>query len=152
MTLYQTLLIAHVLGVVLWLGGAVTTALLVSRARGAGRPELLVAQVENARWLDLRMGMPAALVVLLAGGWLMSEGDWPFDTAAWIHIGMGSLLAAAGVAMVWTGRFQRRLLASSAAGGQKLDALANRILLGNAASILLILVGLWAMIAKPTVG
>ncbi len=152
MTLYQTLLIAHVLGVVLWLGGAVTTALLLSRARGVGRPELLVAQVENARWVDLRMGMPAALVVLLAGGWLMTEGDWPFDTAIWIHIGMGALLAAAGVAMVWTGRFQRMLLASSAASGPRLDALAARILLGNAASILLILVGLWAMIAKPAAG
>lgn len=153
MTLYEALLIAHVLGVILWLGSSVSTTLLLARARSSGRTEQLTLQVENGRWLDLRVGMPAALVVLLAGGWLMTEGNWPFDTAIWIHIGMAALLAAAGIAVVWTGRHQRRLLAASTDGGPStIAALSGRILLGNTASILLILVALWAMVDKPTVG
>jgi hypothetical protein len=151
MTLYQSLLIAHVLGVILWLGGSVTNTLLLARARSSAAPERLRLQVENTRWLDLRMGMPASLVVLLAGGWLMTEGGWPFDTAIWIHIGMGALLAAVAIGMFWTARYQRKLLAVHE-GSSMLEALVGKILLGNAASILLILVGLWAMIAKPTVG
>jgi hypothetical protein len=149
MTLYQTLLLVHVLGVILWLGGSVTGTLLLVRSRSAA-PGQLTAQVENSRWIDLRMGMPSALVVLLAGGWLMAEGDWPFDTAIWIHIGFGALLAAAGIGAVWTGRYQRKLL--EATGSDRLDTLTGKILLGNYASILLILIALWAMIAKPSVG
>lgn len=150
MTFYQLLLILHVLGVILWLGGSVANTLQLARVRTAG-PDRLMLQVENNRWLDLRVGMPAALVVLLAGGWLMTRGDWPIETAVWIHIGMGALLAAAGIGMAWTGRYQRRLLRSDA-GDSVLDALAGKILLGNVGSILLILIALWAMIAKPAVG
>ena len=151
MTFYQVLLLAHVLGVILWLGGSVANTLLLARARSTGSQDILTTQVANGRWLDLRMGMPAALVVLFAGGWLMAEGDWPFDTAIWIHIGMAALIAAAVIGIVWTGRFQRRLLAGGHSSSG-LAALSSRILLGNAASIALILIGLWAMIAKPSVG
>ena len=96
--------------------------------------------------------MPAALVVLLAGSWLMIEGDWPFDTAIWIHVGMGALIGAAGISMVWTGPYQRRILRLAEGGGdsQWLTAQSGRVLLGYAGSITLILIGLWAMIDKPS--
>lgn len=152
MSLYELLLIAHVLGVVVWLGSSITNLVLLARANASSELQHLVLQVESGRWVDLRLGMPASLVVLLAGGWLMTEGDWPFDTAIWIHIGMGALLAAAGISMVWTGRYQRRLMRLAAGGGNSIGihALASRILAGSAASVALILVGLWAMIDKPT--
>ncbi len=152
MSRYELLLIAHVLGVVVWLGSSITNVVLLARANASSELQRLVLQVESGRWVDLRLGMPAALVVLLAGGWLMAEGDWPFDTALWIHIGMGALLGAAGIAIVWTGPHQRRLLRLAAGGGNSLalHAMASRIMFGSVASIALILVALWAMIDKPT--
>lgn len=135
MTLYQTLLFAHVLGVVVWLGGTIVLYLLWRRALASGDRTVIAAQADTLRWFERSLGMPAALIVLLAGGWLMSAGDWPFE-AVWLHIGMAAVFGAAGVSMLWTSRHRKRL-----DGG--------KVGLGMVVSILIILVAFWAMIVKP---
>jgi hypothetical protein len=54
--------------------------------------------------------------------------------------------------MVWTGPSQRRLLRLASGDGDPLplNALAGKILLGTGGSIAMMLVGLWAMIDKPS--
>lgn len=150
MSLYQFLLLAHILGATLWLGGSVATTVIWvrgTRAQGAD----LVALARDQRWYDLRIGMPAALVVLLAGGWLMTEGGFPFDTSIWIHIGMGALLASAGVTIVGVGLLQSRMRTAVASGDSKAARLlAQGVTWAILAAIALILVGLWAMVVRPT--
>jgi uncharacterized membrane protein len=144
MTLYDTLLIAHVLGVVLWLGGSVTMLLLWHRALRAGESSAIRLQAATALWLEHRVALPAAVVVLLAGGWLMTEGNWGMDQG-WLHIGMGAVFGAAGISLLWTGRFQRRLQRS----GSPESAVTTRITVGMLGSAGLVLIAFWAMIAKP---
>ena len=144
MTLYQVLLFAHVLGVVVWLGGAVSMLLLWWRAVRSGDGPAMASQAGTSLWLEQRVALPAAAVVLLAGGWLMTEGSWAMDQG-WLHIGMGAVFGAAGISVLWTGRFQRRVRDNAATA----ETLRVRITLGMLASSAMVLVALWAMIAKP---
>jgi uncharacterized membrane protein len=143
MTLYQVLFIAHVLGVVIWLGGSLTMFLLWRRALVSKDDEAIKAQSETSLWIERRLAIPAAIVVLVAGGWLMTEGNWGMDQG-WLHIGMGAVFGAAGISLLWTGRFQRRLVTG---GGSA--ALTARITAGMLTSMGVTLVAFWAMIAKP---
>lgn len=142
MTLYQILFTVHVLGVAIWLGGSVTMLLLWQRAVGTRDGEAIKAQSKTSMWIERRLAIPAAVVVLLAGGWLMSEGNWGMDQG-WLHIGMFGVFAAAGISLLWTGRFQRRVISGDG------TVLIGRITLGMLASMGLVLVAFWAMIAKP---
>lgn len=94
-------------------------------------------------WIERRLSIPAAIVVLLAGGWLMTEGNWGMEQG-WLHIGMGAVFGAAGISLLWTGRFQRRLVA-----GGEWAVLTARITAGMLASLGVILVAFWAMVVKP---
>jgi len=143
MTLYEVLLIAHVLGVTVWLGGSLVILLLWRRALATTDPVAIGMQAATGIWFDRRLVIPSSLVVLLAGGWLMTEGSWGMDQG-WLHIGMAAVFAAAGVSLLWTGRMEKRV-----AGGAAFGALAGRITLGMVISIALMLVAFWAMIVKP---
>lgn len=143
MTLYEVLLIAHVLGVTIWLGGSLVILLLWRRALATTDPVAIGMQAATGLWFDRRLVIPSSLVVLLAGGWLMTEGNWGMDQG-WLHIGMAAVFAAAGVSLLWTGRMEKRV-----AGGAASSQLAGRITLGMVISIALMLVAFWAMIVKP---
>jgi uncharacterized membrane protein len=143
MTLYEVLLIAHVLGVTIWLGGSLVILLLWRRALATTDPVANGMQAATGLWFDRRLVIPSSLVVLLAGGWLMTEGNWGMDQG-WLHIGMAAVFAAAGVSLLWTGRMEKRV-----AGGAASSQLAGRITLGMVISIALMLVAFWAMIVKP---
>ncbi len=143
MTLYEFLLLAHVLGVVAWFGASLTMFLLWRRAVSSGNSSDVVAQAESAMWVDRRLTIPASLVVLLAGGWLMSEGNWGMDQG-WLHVGMTGVFLGAGISLLWTGRLQRRLVSGTAAGGT-----VSRITFGMLATMGVVLFAFWAMVAKP---
>ncbi|MGF1667092.1 MAG: DUF2269 family protein [Acidimicrobiia bacterium] len=143
MTLYQLLLFAHVLGVVIWLGGTLVLYLLWRRAVKTGDRGVVTTHADTLRWFERTLAMPAAIVVLAAGGWLMTAGDWPMEQI-WLHVGMAAVFGAAGVSMVWTARHRRKLTA-----GGEIKGLASRIDLGMIASMLILLVAFWAMIVKP---
>ena len=117
--------------------------LLWRRALASRDEEAIKVQSETSMWIERRLAIPAAIVVLLAGGWLMTEGDWGMDQG-WLHIGMGAVFGAAGISLLWTGRFQRRLVAEGSSA-----ALTARITTGMLMSTAVILVAFWAMVAKP---
>lgn len=143
MTLYEILLVAHVLAVIVWLGGSLTMLALWRRAVVTSDTRAVASQADIGLWFDRRLAIPASIVVLLAGGWLMTEGSWQMDQG-WLHIGMAAVFAAAGVSLLWTGRFQRKLIAGNAS-----SEVVGRITLGTVVSIGLMLIALWAMIVKP---
>jgi hypothetical protein len=118
--------------------------LLWLRAVRSGDGPAIAAHAGTSLWLEQRVALPAATVVLLAGGWLMTEGNWGMDEG-WLHIGMGAVFGAAGISVLWTGRFQRVLRNGDAAA----RTLSGRITLGMLVSSTVVLIALWAMIVKP---
>lgn len=143
MTLYQAILYLHVLGFGLWLG-AIVAGTALWRRRVAADPAGIVDATDDWRAVDRFLTEPAAIVVLLAGGYLMSAGGFDFDTAIWIHIGFGALLASVGLSILGVGLARRSIVRLGADRGLVTRATWSAI--GAAA---LILVGLWAMIARP---
>ncbi len=141
--MYVFVLYLHILGFAVWFG-SVLTGTLVWRRRVRGGDAL--AATEDWRSVDRYLTEPAAVVVLLAGGYLMSAGDFAFDENVWIHIGFGALVASVLVSIFGVG-FARR---SATRAGELTAALMTRATWSAAVAGGLILVGLWAMVARPT--
>lgn len=141
--MYTSILYLHVLGFAVWFGAIVTGTLLWRRRVGAGDG---LAATEDWRSIDRFLTEPAAVVVLLAGGYLMSAGDFAFDENVWIHIGFGALVASVLVSVFGVG-FARR---TATKHGRLTEALVARASWSAVLAGGLVLVGLWAMVARPT--
>ena len=79
MTLYEFLLFVHITGAVIWLGGAFTFQMYGWVVRRGGDPEEMARFAGRAGVLAERMFVPASLVVVLAGIWLIIDGNWGWD-------------------------------------------------------------------------
>lgn len=142
----STLLILHLLGVVAWLGGSLATGSAWMRSISRSDTELLVA-TENVKWMSRWIAMPASMVVLLAGGALVSAADWDWSFG-WIHAGTGLLVAAALVGVAVIAPATRRLAGALQSGGRDSDAVA-RMRLGLISVQAMLVIAVWAMVVKP---
>ena len=95
MTLYELLLLLHVIAAITWVGAATTYFLLELRTDLSGDVEREASQNDDADWLAPRLFIPAAVGTLIFGILAAMEGDWDFG-ALWIVIG----LAGFGVSFV----------------------------------------------------
>jgi uncharacterized membrane protein len=76
MTLYEFLLFVHITGAVVWLGGAFTFQMYAFVVHRGGDPDEMARFAGRAGVLGERMFVPASLVVVLAGIWLIVDGNW----------------------------------------------------------------------------
>ena len=76
MTWYEFLLFVHVLGAVVWLGGAFFIQIYAITVTRGGDPEEMGRFAGRAGQLSERLFIPASLLVILAGVGLMIEGSW----------------------------------------------------------------------------
>mgnify|MGYP001811665043 CR=1 FL=1 len=145
--MYDFVLWLHILGFGLWLGsiviGTMTWRRRIKGADAAG----IVAATSDWRGVDRFVSEPAAVVVLLAGGYLMSAGDFDFNTETWIHFGFGALVASVAISIFGVG-FARRGIDKAA--GEDVGGLMARATWSAVAAAGLILIGLWVMVARPT--
>ncbi len=82
---YLWVKIVHVLAVISWMAGLFyLPRLFVYHAENASKPELTgVFKIMERRLLKAIM-RPAALVSVLAGGWLISLGNWMNPVPLWL--------------------------------------------------------------------
>jgi uncharacterized membrane protein len=73
---YELLLFLHVLGAALWAGGAVIYYVLVERMNVASDRQALSGLLSHSEKVGQFYFMPAALVTLIAGIFLVLRGDW----------------------------------------------------------------------------
>lgn len=101
MTSYEVLLFVHVLAVAIWFGTGF--ALLVLGARlGGGRDDAALRSLfGQAEWLSTRVFIPAGLIVVAAGVYLVVDGPWSFDQL-WVLLGLAgfAITFVTGVAML----------------------------------------------------
>ena len=96
MTLYELLLLLHVVIVIVWLGAAFTMDLLFLRAERTRDPRELGKTGELQEWLVPRVFIPSSLATLVLGALLVWDGPWSFDDL-WIVIGLAGWIATLGV-------------------------------------------------------
>jgi hypothetical protein len=144
--MYDLVLWLHILGFGLWLGAVVIgTVTWRRRIRDAG-PEAIVDATGDWRSVDRFVSEPSAIVVLLAGGYLMSAGDFDFDTETWIHFGFGALVGSVLLSIFGVGFARRRIVRAE---GRDVDGLVTRATWSAVGAAVLILVGLWVMVSRP---
>ena len=78
MSWYEFLLFVHVMGAIVWIGGAFIFQVYGTVLLRLGDPRQMAEFAGNAGRIGERVFTPAALVVVLAGVGLMIEGHWPW--------------------------------------------------------------------------
>jgi uncharacterized membrane protein len=157
MSLYEALLIGHIVGVVVMAFGS-GTAMLASLSAGS-RPD--VASILKASQLELlggRVTAFAAVVVAILGTWLVIEGDGFEFEQAWISASYVLWFIMMGLASGVLARHSRGVIAAAEAaetrGETSSDALIAQFRspvanIGGSVLGLLYVVLIYLMVAKP---
>jgi uncharacterized membrane protein len=153
MTLHDLLKFVHVTGAIAWIGsgiGLLVLSRLLVRTREYSALEAVGRQSQS---LGNVLFMPAAMLTVASGiALVLTESAYRFGEL-WILLGFGGIIASGaaqmGVAEPASKRFQEAV-ADEGTDQLVLTAAARRIALGNVLDVVLLLLVVWAMVAKPT--
>lgn len=145
----EILLFLHVVAAMAWVGGGVLAGALAGRMKTADP----VHRLGYARMMEkvaTFLFMPAALVVLGAGVWLVVEVDAFEFEQAWISIGFAAVLLAGAMGpLFFKPTIARGIAAMEAGDGPAAGALMRRLGVGSKVALLIEFVAVWAMTVKP---
>jgi uncharacterized membrane protein len=149
-TLYQWLVLFHIVGAMVWVGGAVLLAVLGTRAAHSADAAEVGRFVRGLRTTGPLVLAPAAVAVLGFGIWLvLNSPAWGFDQG-WVQLGLGLFVAAF---LIGAAYLSRTSIAAERAVDAGDDGGALRQLRrwswGYRAILALLLVTAWDMVFKP---
>lgn len=148
MSLFETLKFIHVLFAVIWVGGGIFIYITGWRAR-KGPVAHKLAMSRNAE-ISGRIFMISSIVVLAMGVWMVLDTDGYEFTQAWILIGLIGLIISAALGGAFFDPQGKATIAAYEAGDEAAgDALLARILNVATFDLILLIVIVWAMVAKP---
>jgi uncharacterized membrane protein len=149
MDLTDALLFIHIAAAMVWVGGGFVAAVIATRMKTAD-PAHRLGFARLMRWASMGLFMPAALVVLAAGVWMVLDSNvYGFDQA-WISIGLGVIAITAVMGpFFFKPTTERGIAAMEAGDGPAAGAAMRRLGLGSRALLVLEFVVVWAMIVKP---
>jgi uncharacterized membrane protein len=151
MSLYEFLLFVHVVMAVTWVGGDIAIQVLAIRATRAKDPARTASLTADAEWMGLRVFMPSSILLLIFGIWAASEGNWDFGQA-WISIGFAAFLFSFVLGMAFLGPESgriKKLVQERSYDGPEVQRRIGRVLLFSRIELVVLLVAIWAMVAKP---
>jgi uncharacterized membrane protein len=94
LTTYNVLKTLHVLAAVTWVGGALAFNILATRLRRANDSRALAGVAREMAVVGNAIFLPASLVVLALGVWMVVISGWDFEDL-WIAIGIAGVVATA---------------------------------------------------------
>ena len=150
MSLQEALVVVHIVAAAAWIGGGILFAALAARAWASNDEFKVLELSEMGDHVGRRVFGPAAAVLLISGVWAVIDGPWSFSDT-WVSIGFAALIIGLGIAAFWHRTEGARIRAAVAEGG--VEGAARRVgrlggLIGGA-EILVLVVAVWAMVAKP---
>ncbi len=151
MTTYTLILFVHVLAAIVWVGGA--SAIQVLAWRVVRRDEALeIARFSgDAEFIGMRVFMPASLIVLIAGGWMIYDSPLKFGTM-WIDAGLGLFLLSFVTGMGFLGPESGRISKLTAEHGPEhpdVQRRIKRILLISRIELIWLIAIVALMVLKP---
>lgn len=152
MTLYEFLKFVHVLMAVVWIGGGIAIQVHAFRATRAKDPARVAAVSGDAEWMGLRVFMPASILLIVSGAWAASEGNWDF-AEPWISIGFAAFFASFVLGMTFLGPESgriKKLVTEHGVAHAEVQRRIGRILLFSRLELLVLIIAIWAMVAKPS--
>ena len=151
MTRYELLKTIHVLFAVIWVGGAATTQVLATRLSRANEPGRMAAFAKDIEFVGTRVFMPASLIVLAAGIWMVADSGWNF-TDLWIVFGLIGIAFSATVGAAFLGPESGRigrLIETKGPEDAEVTARLNRIFLVSRVELVILLLIVVNMVVKP---
>lgn len=149
MDLLDVVQFVHIAAAMAWVGGAFLAAILAARTRAA-EPGHALGFARGMRRFSVGLFIPAAVVVLAMGTWLVVDSSVYDFGQSWIVIG----LVAVGVSLVIAltvikPNLDRGISAMEAGSGSQVGIIMRRVGIGSRASLVLQFVAVWAMVTKP---
>ncbi|HXG77448.1 MAG TPA: DUF2269 family protein [Gaiellaceae bacterium] len=151
MALYELLLFVHVLAAATWFGAAVLSLALIEVAARAGERDFVVRLGHFDDALAKGLFIPAALLTLAAGIWLVFEGPWRFGDDGWVVAGLVLLVSVfvLGVGLIVPAG--KRIAELGATSGQEaeLAAAVDRLRVLSWIDVGLLVLAIFVMTVKP---
>lgn len=108
MTDYRLILFIHVAAATVWLGGAFYLQVQARRVLQRSNPAEVAAFGRDAGEIGENVFMPASIIVLLAGIYLVIDANWGFDHF-WILSSLAVMIASAVVGATFLGPEGKRI-------------------------------------------
>lgn len=147
MTLFATLKFLHVLVAIIWVGGGILQTILVWRVRKADAIHRLGLARDMRAMADKVFGA-ATVAVLLFGIWMVIERPAFAFGDTWIVIGLVGIVLSGAIGGAFFAPKGKALVARLESGesADKLLGVISRVALVDQ---VILLVVVWAMVAKP---
>ncbi len=151
--MYDTVKYIHILAAIVWVGGAAYAQLYAIRATRSSDPTDVLRFMRSAEWIGTRVFLPASLVVILAGAYMVTQ-RWSFSQA-WVLVAIVLWLASAIMGAVYIGPRVKKAAEIGDAEGPTSPAylaLTSRLFLVSRLELISFAVIVALMVFKPGVG
>lgn len=153
MTRYELLKFLHVGGAIAWVGGGLGLLLMTRRLVAASDHAGLLALARQSKAIGNVLFMPASLVTVASGIALVATESTFAFADLWVLVGFGGIAASGAAQMAVAARAETAFVTAATDHGldaPETAAAARRLGFGSALDTGLLLVVVWAMVAKPT--
>jgi putative membrane protein len=154
-TWYEFLLFVHISMAVIWVGGATIIQLFALRALRAPDPTRMADFASDASYISTRVFIPASLLALVSGVWMVLDSDFIGFGDDWIVIGLilyaVTFLAGALFFGPESGRIKQQIDAEGPTS-PGVQARIQRILALSRADLMLLFTLIYDMSVKPEWG
>lgn len=153
MSLDELLLFIHILAGITWVGGSIMLQIFGMRAVVAKDPDETKHFMRQADFLGKWVFMPAGIIILVVGSWLVTrDSRWDFDQF-WISFAFVIVIVSALLGIFFYPRQIRKVEALQAEGKRPADPpfAASLRTIGRVSffETLFLVAVVWAMVVKP---
>jgi uncharacterized membrane protein len=141
----------HVMAAVTWVGGALTQNVLATRLKKANDGPLMSGFAREAEWVGTHVYLPASLVLLGLGIWMVATEAWDF-TDLWIVIGILGIVATVITGAGFIGPTSKKIGAAIAERGPddpEVTAGVERLLTVARVDLVVLFIVVVDMVTKP---
>ncbi len=149
--MYNYLLFVHVMGAIIWVGGDVALQVIGTRISRADDPVQLAKFAGQVEWLGTRVFTPSAVVILIAGVFMVLDA-WSFELL-WVVIGLAgfsySLVTGAVLLGPLSGK-TGKLIEERGAEDPEVQGNIRKLFMYSRIELGILIVVVFAMTVKPT--
>ncbi len=149
--MYNYLLFVHVMGAIIWVGGDVALQVIGTRISRADDPVQLAKFAGQVEWLGTRVLTPSAVVILIAGVFMVLDA-WSFELL-WVVIGLAgfsySLVTGAVLLGPLSGK-TGKLIEERGAEDPEVQGNIRKLFMYSRIELVILIVVVFAMTVKPT--
>ncbi len=142
----------HVIAAMVWVGGGTVRSLIALRIRSSSDQRAMSDFARTLPYVGLRLLMPAVIIVLITGVWMvLADSEFKFSQF-WVLAGLGLFGVAFLLGAVYMSRVGMQLDRAArhdSGAATNLPHLLDRWLVGYAGVLAILLAAVWDMVFKP---